>query len=334
MRYDRFNGALEELLAKLKSWYEFRSRFGHEDILQGFCCILGSLMPYHSLTAKYPEKRAFITGAGSGLGLALASELARDGWHIGITDLDAERLLLAEARIKSEGGYPSLYVFDVANYEQFAQAVQNFTAKYSGIDIGINNAGIGCGGKFDDVPIETFRKIIEIDLMGVANGCHLFVPLMKKQQRGHILNVASAAAFATAPRMSAYSTAKAGVVALSECLRSELVDSNISISVLCPTYVRTNIGKATIGGENEKKYSQILSSESPLSAEEVALEALQKMASGKLYIVLPDDARTLWRLKRFMPERYWKIIKKAADEQFMRLDAKLKTDDLTKTNQN
>ncbi len=276
------------------------------------------------LSQKYPEKRAFITGAGSGLGLSFARALAEDGWNLGITDINQQSLDEAVEAVKSSGGNPSSYKFDVSNYEEFDSAVKHFALKHGGIDIGINNAGIGCGGFFEEVSIELFRKTIEVDLMGVANGCHLFVPLMRKQGHGHILNVASAAAFVTAPRMSAYSTAKAGVVALSECLRSELSDSNIFVSILCPTYVRTNIGRDTIGAENERKYSEMLAADSPISAEEVAQAALKSMAEEKLYIVLPNDARFLWRLKRFMPERYWRIIKKVTDKEIERLAAKIK----------
>ncbi|MBA3995474.1 MAG: short chain dehydrogenase [Cyanobacteria bacterium DS2.3.42] len=276
------------------------------------------------LTAKYPDKRAFITGAGSGLGLAFARALAGDGWTLGITDINQQRLEEAIEAVKASGGNPSGYKFDVGNYDEFELAVKQFGETYGGIDIGINNAGIGCGGLFEEVSIENFRKTIETDLMGVANGCHLFVPLMRQKGHGHILNVASAAAFVTAPRMSAYSTAKAGVVALSECLRSELSDANIIVSVLCPTYFRTNIGKDTIGSQNERKYSEILADSSPISADEVAQVALKSMAEEKLYIILPHDARFLWRLKRFMPERYWRLIKKITDKEIERLEAKIR----------
>jgi short-subunit dehydrogenase len=279
------------------------------------------------LTDKYPQKRAFITGAGSGLGLAFARALAADGWSLGITDINEQSLDASAATLRTIGGSAVPYVFDVANYADFQKAVKDFTERNGGIDIGINNAGIGCGGLLDEVSIEEFRKTIETNLMGVANGCHLFVPIMKKQDRGYILNVASAAAFLTAPRMSAYSASKAGVVALSECIRGELADSNIVVSILAPSYVRTNIGKETIGAENDKKYSCMLVDESRISAEEVAHDALKLMANGNLYIMLPRKARILWRLKRTMPEKYWRLVKKAAESEVERLSAKIITSD-------
>jgi short-subunit dehydrogenase len=279
------------------------------------------------ITDKYPQKRAFITGAGSGLGLAFARALAADGWSLGITDINEQSLDASAATLRTIGGSAVPYVFDVANYADFQKAVKDFTERNGGIDIGINNAGIGCGGLLDEVSIEEFRKTIETNLMGVANGCHLFVPIMKKQDRGYILNVASAAAFLTAPRMSAYSASKAGVVALSECIRGELADSNIVVSILAPSYVRTNIGKETIGAESDKKYSCMLVDESRISAEEVAHDALKLMANGNLYIMLPRKARILWRLKRTMPEKYWRLVKKAAESEVERLSAKIITSD-------
>ena len=275
------------------------------------------------LSDKYKNKRAFITGAGSGLGLAFARALTSDGWKVGVTDINEQRLNEAASALRSIGGNPIPYVFDVSNYTEFEKAFTDFADRFGGIDIGINNAGIGCGGKFEEVSIDIFRKVMETNLMGAANGCHLFVPLMKRQGYGHILNVASAAAFLTVPRMSAYSASKAGVVALSECIRGELLDSNVLVSILAPTYVRTNIGKDTIGADDDCKFSEMLAADSRLSPEEVAHECLKSMVNGNLYIVLPKDARFLWRLKRITPEKYWRFMKNVADKEVKRLSLKL-----------
>lgn len=278
-----------------------------------------------SISDKYPAKRAFITGAGSGLGLAFALALAKDGWTLGVTELNKERLNSAVSAVTAAGAKGVCgYLFDVADHAKFKTAVEAFSKKNGGIDLGINNAGIGCGGLFDEVPIDAFQKVIETNLMGVANGCHLFVPLMKKQGHGQILNVASAAAFATAPRMSAYSVSKAGVVALSECLKAELADSNVAVSVLCPSYARTNIGNDSIGANTDRAYSRLLVNEASLSAEQVVESAFKGIAEEKLYIVLPEDVRFLWRYKRLMPEQYWRVIKTATAKKVEQLEAKIK----------
>ena len=270
------------------------------------------------LSQKYPGKRAFITGAGSGLGQAFARELAKNGWNIAITDINEEMLHSTAEIVRSAGGTVITYSFDVSDYDKFLQSINDFDQKLGGIDIGINNAGIGCGGCLHESPIETFRRVIDINLMGVVHGCHLFVPIMKRQGSGHILNVGSAAAFVAAPRMSAYNTAKAGVLALSETLRLELAEDGVRITVLMPTYVRTNIGANAIGATEDKHLARRLVENSKLSAEEVALETLQKMEIGEFYVVLPANARFLWRFKRLMPDRFSRFISKEVKRVFVR----------------
>lgn len=272
------------------------------------------------LSQKHPCKRAFITGAGSGLGLAFAAQLARHGWTVAITDVNEERLVAAAKIVEQAGGTATSYIFDVANYEKFQEAVTDFAEKNGGIDIGINNAGVGCGGYLHELPIETFRRVVEINLMGTVNGCHLFLPIMKKQRSGHILNVASAAAFVTAPRMSPYNTSKAGVVALSETLRSELLHDGIVVSVLMPTYIRTNIGKDCLGSAKDNRYAQMLVDQSDLNPDQVVSETFAKMETGELYVVLPGKARFLWSFKRFLPNRFWRFIDQEATRRFAMLD--------------
>ncbi|MBX3138231.1 SDR family NAD(P)-dependent oxidoreductase [Candidatus Obscuribacterales bacterium] len=271
------------------------------------------------LARRFPGKRAFITGAGSGLGLAFATDLARDNWKLALTDIDEQRLNDAVKAVRTAGGEAISYTFDVSNYEQFAEAVNDFQRRHGGIDIGINNAGIGCGGYLHEMRISDFRKVIDVNLMGVVNGCHLFVPIMKNQRNGYILNVASAAAFVTAPRMSAYNTAKAGVVALSETLRAELCDDAIGVSVLMPTYVRTNIGNDALGSAEDNKLAQLFVNDSKLSAEAVASATLRKVSENHLYVVMPRDAIILWRFKRHLPNVFWRFISKAAKDRSERL---------------
>lgn len=202
------------------------------------------------------------------------------------------------------------YVFDVSNYDAFKLAVQEFVGCCDGIDIGINNAGIGCGGLLNEVSIDIFRKVIDINVMGVVNGCHLFAPFMQKAKGGHILNVASAAAFVSAPQMTAYNTSKAAVVALSETLRGELADDGVLVSVLMPTYVRTNIGRDAVGAPIARQRAQALVDLSNISPDECVSETFQKMIKEELYVVLPDEARFLWRFKRYLPNQFWRFIHK------------------------
>lgn len=277
------------------------------------------------LSQKYPAKRAFITGAAGGLGLAFALELASDGWKIAMADLSLEKLQEASAKVAAAGATVEIYCFDVSDYGQFKLAVESFEQKFGGLDFAINCAGLGCGGRIDELPIETFRQIIDVNLMGTVNGCHLFAPLMKQQNSGHILNIASAAAFISPPMMSAYNVSKAGVVSLSETLRGELADSSVFITVLMPTYIRTEMGKATLGPEAYKRRSQRLMEEkAALVPLEVAQVTLKAVAAEKLYVVLPERARFLWRFKRLLPNRFWPVVKIEAERRIAEIDKSLK----------
>jgi len=276
------------------------------------------------LSERYPQKRAFITGAGSGLGLAFAKELACNGWTIALTDLHQHLLDEAATIVRSSGGKPFTYKFDVTNYEAFQKAINSFVKSTGGIDLGINNAGVGCAGFIDEQPIEIFRKVIDINLMGVVNGCHLFVPTMVQQKSGHILNVASAAAFAAAPRMAAYNISKAGVLALSETLRAELDGKGILVSVLTPTYIRSNLGRDCLGSPEDTLRAQMIVEESHLTPEQVACETLQKVQDKQLYIVLPEDAKFLWRFKRFFPNQYVHYINMVVAQKELQFQREIK----------
>lgn len=273
------------------------------------------------LNKKYPSKCAFITGAGSGLGASFARAFAGLGWNVGICDLDDERLRQTSSMIEERGGIPYAFKFDVSNYDEFKASVEKFVADTGAIDIGINNAGIGCAGHIDELSVETFRRVIDVNLMGVVNGCHLFVPIMKRQKSGYILNIASAAAFVSAPRMSAYNASKAAVVALSETLRSELHDQGVFVSVLMPTYVRTNIGRNCIGTEEGKGLAAMMVNASQLNPDDVATESLARMQNAVLYLVLPEEARFLWRFKRLFPDAFWKFILGEVKKKLAKLNA-------------
>jgi len=266
---------------------------------------MSSPIDLRRLAKKYPKKRAFITGAGSGLGLEFASELARHGWRLGMSDIRPDRLETAAEKIRSLGATVNEYAFDVTDYKAFENAVNDFVEVAGGVDLAINNAGVGCGAAFEELPLEVFRKTVEVNLMGVVHGCYLFVPVMKKQRSGHILNVASAAAFASGPRMSAYNVAKAGVVALSETLKAELYDHRVNISILMPTFIRTNLGVDCLGTPDSQELARSAVETSPVTADEAVKEVLLGVQENNLYIVLPASARTMWRIKRFLPENFW-----------------------------
>ncbi|HEY1020446.1 MAG TPA: SDR family NAD(P)-dependent oxidoreductase [Sediminibacterium sp.] len=265
------------------------------------------------LSRSHPAKRAFITGAASGLGKAFCIELAKDGWNLGMADINVKELETAAAEINAFGGKTWQYPLDVSDKEQYAKVAQAFLADAGGIDLLFNNAGVGDGGAFEEYGLENYEWMVGINQMGVVYGCHYFIPAMKKQRSGHILNTASAAAIGCAPTMGAYNMTKAAVVAISETLYGELMDHNIQVSCIQPTYFRTNVVQYARGGELVKKATQLFIEKSGLEADTVAQEILNRAGKKELYIILPEAARKMWLFKRLAPTWFRKKVK----EQFM-----------------
>ncbi|MBI3119828.1 MAG: SDR family NAD(P)-dependent oxidoreductase, partial [Candidatus Hydrogenedentes bacterium] len=196
---------------------------------------------------KLHRKRAFVTGAASGLGAAICMELAKDGWTIGMCDNRDKPLRAKMKEVDTAGGTALRHVFDVTDRAAYQKGVKTFIHDAGGIDLLVNNAGVAGGGFVGDYLLDDWEWLLNINLMGVVNGCHYFVPYMKEQRFGHVLNVASAAALAPVSRMAAYCTAKAGVRMLSEVLYNELYDYGVGVSVLMPECFRTNLHERTRG---------------------------------------------------------------------------------------
>ena len=176
-------------------------------------------MTLAALDARFPNRRAVITGGASGLGLAAAELLAARGWKIALLDRDEPRLASAAEALRALGS-PHCEAFAVDTTDEAAVkfAVDAFAGRLGGIDLAINSAGVAAAGSLDETPSADWRWILEINVLGVVHSCRAEVPHMVAAGRGLIVNVASAAAFMSAPAMGAYNASKAAVAALSETL--------------------------------------------------------------------------------------------------------------------
>lgn len=256
----------------------------------------------YQLSNKYPQKRAFITGAASGLGLAICTELAKDGWTIGMSDIDFDSLLEAAKKIESAGGKTHLYQLNVADKEEYENVSRTFLDEVGGIDLLINNAGVGDAGYVGEYSLENWEWILGINLFGVINGCHFFAPVFKEQRSGTLINIASAAAFSSLPKMSAYNVGKAGVLSLSETIDGELHPFNVNVSVVMPTFFKTNVMQYSRGDKKHIELSRLIFATTPLTPDKVAQEILKKSGRGKFHIILPANARVMYWLKRHFPK--------------------------------
>ena len=251
-----------------------------------------------------PAVRAVVTGAGGGLGRALCREIVRRGGRVVASDVDLEA---ARATVASLGGADAYAVAcDVTRLEAVEQLAAEAERMLGGVDLVVNNAGVAVGGDVGEVPMPDWRWIVDVNLWGPIHGCHVFVPRLRRQNRGHVLNVASAAGLLAAPGMGPYNVTKSGVVALSETLHGELADTGVGVSVLCPTFFQTNIVNASrlTGAADRMALAQRLMARAKIQAEGVARIALDAVERGALYVLPHPDGRWLWRIKRLAPRAF------------------------------
>lgn len=255
----------------------------------------------YKLSQQHPKKRAFITGAGSGLGRELCLELAKDNWTIGICDIMESNLNETAGMISKNGGKPIPYVLNVADRKAYETVAQQFLSEAGGIDLLVNNAGVGDAEIFEEYGLDNWEWLVGINQMGVIYGCHYFIPAMKKQKSGQIINVASIASVAVPPTMSAYNTTKAAVKALSETLYAELKPFNVGVSVMMPFFFRTNITQHARGTSGNGKMAHYMVHGSSVAANTIATQTLELVGKGKFYILLPKEAKYIFRMQRFFP---------------------------------
>jgi NAD(P)-dependent dehydrogenase (short-subunit alcohol dehydrogenase family) len=252
-----------------------------------------------------PPSTAVITGAAGGLGRALALELTRRGASVGLADLDTAGAQRTLEEVRVAEGHGFAMACDVADPEQVEALAARADEELGGADMVVNNAGIAVGGRVGDVPPHEWRRIVDVNLLGVAYGCHAFVPRMRRRGRGHVVNIASAAAFTAAPNMAPYNATKAAVLALSETLAAELRGSGVGVTVACPTFFHTPIiERMAVSDERVRASAQRLMDATSLQPEDVAPALLDAAQRGDLYVMPQADARLAWRLKRISPERW------------------------------
>ncbi len=261
-----------------------------------------------NLEQKFPKKRAFVTGAASGLGLEICMQLATKGWKILIADINADKLAEAEKSLQAQGGEILSSVIDVTQYEALEQAASTISEAWGGVDLVFNNAGIATAGTIEELTLEDWQRTIDVDLWSVIYGCKAFTPLLKSGDGGHFINTASSAGTMAPPEMAAYNVAKAGVVSLSETLKVELTRHNIGVTVICPTVFVTSLGDS-IGSQRAMEKSLLKQLEqSKVTPTDIVEDVIKAIEKDRLYVMTQSDAKWGWRFKRFFPEVYTKLI--------------------------
>jgi NAD(P)-dependent dehydrogenase (short-subunit alcohol dehydrogenase family)/pimeloyl-ACP methyl ester carboxylesterase len=187
-----------------------------------------------------------VTGAGSGIGRETALAFVREGAEVVISDIDEATVKDTAAQIAARGGIAHAYTLDVADADAVERFAEEVSATHGVPDIVVNNAGVGQAGLFLDTPREEFDRVLDINFGGVVNCCRSFGRrLVDRGTGGHIVNVASMAAYSPQQSMNAYSTSKAAVFMFGDCLRAELDQAGVGLTTVCPGVIDTNIVHTT-----------------------------------------------------------------------------------------
>lgn len=191
-------------------------------------------------------KTAVVTGAASGMGLAMAHSFAGAGMSVVMADIEAERLQAAVDGLTAAGHRAIAVRTDVSKEEQIRALAEAALDTYGAVHVVCNNAGIGIGGTVEEMSLDDWRWTIDVDLWSVVYGVRTFLPLLKKQGEGHISATSSMAGLVAGPVLGAYHVAKHGVIALMDTVRIELklAKSAVRASVLCPGPIDTDITRS------------------------------------------------------------------------------------------
>ncbi|MEU9208698.1 SDR family oxidoreductase [Streptomyces sp. NPDC048415] len=262
-------------------------------------------------TDRFGGQLVLVTGAGSGIGRATAFAFAEAGARVVAVDRDAESAART-AELARLIGSPAAWAetVDVSDEQAMEKLAEKVATEYGVVDVLVNNAGIGLSGSFFDTTAEDWKKVLDVNLWGVIHGCRLFGKQMAERgQGGHIVNTASAAAYQPSKALPAYSTSKAAVLMLSECLRAELAGQGIGVSAICPGFVNTNITStarfAGVDASEEKrrqKRTARLYGLRNYPPEKVADAILRAVVRNQAVVPVTPEARGAHLMARFTPK--------------------------------
>jgi NAD(P)-dependent dehydrogenase (short-subunit alcohol dehydrogenase family) len=248
---------------------------------------------------KFRGSVAIVTGGGSGIGAALVRAYAAEGAAVVVADLDGD----AAERVAAEVDGAAAAKLDVTDTEAFAELAGRVAAEHGRIDQLVNNAGIAFGGEFTDAPLESWRRLFEVNVLGVVNGVNAVVPHMRARRRGHILNTASIAGLGPLPGIAAYAASKHAVVGLSTSLRLELARDGIGVTTLCPGVIETPLldAPSLTPGMNARRYLGSLVRGRLGSADALAAAAVRGVRRNKAIVLYPASARAIAMTGRLSP---------------------------------
>lgn len=255
---------------------------------------------------KLDGKWVLVTGAASGIGHATALAFAEAGAHLVLSDLQTERLEVLRASLVKRGTTCIAETVDVSQDAAMQAFAERVHAQVPALDVLVNNAGIGYLGPFLDTPPDAWRRVLDINVMGVVHGCRHFLPRMHQAGGARrIVNVASLAGIAPAPNMTAYAASKHAVMGFSEGLALELrlAGSSVGVTAVCPGIINTDITKAAnatapgIGAEQLHKLQSYYEAQG-VGPEVVAAAIVDAVRYGRSLVLVGPFAKPMYHLRR------------------------------------
>jgi len=261
-------------------------------------------------------KVAVITGAGSGIGRALAEQLAKEGCRLALADINADSLETTATALRQQGTQLSSHLLDVADRAAVYAFADDVLAAYGSVHLVINNAGVSVSQTVAELRYEDFEWLMGINFWGVVHGTKAFLPHLLKNNKGHIVNISSIFGIVGVPTQSAYNASKFAVRGFTEALRQELTGSGVAVSCVHPGGIKTNIARSARfyqGTDGQQDANQAaarfdrLARTSPEQAAQVIIEGIK---SGRPRILIGGDARLLDGIQRLLPASYPKLLAK------------------------
>ncbi|WP_104525882.1 SDR family NAD(P)-dependent oxidoreductase [Blastococcus atacamensis] len=262
---------------------------------------------------------AVVTGAASGIGEALALDLAGRGSHLVLVDRDAKRLDDVAGRIRARhaGLRVATHVVDLADDTATAALAGTLAAEHPETTLLVNNAGVALGGRFDQVSIEDFDWVMAINFTAVVRLTHALLPVLKAHPGAHVVNVSSVFGIFAPAGQAAYAASKFAVRGFSESLRHELADDGIGVTVVHPGGIRTRIAESARTGsgvsaeeyaEGRKQFEKLLR----MPPEQAAAQIVAAIEKRRPRLLIGWSAKVPDVLVRLMPGRYWRLVGRVA----------------------
>jgi NAD(P)-dependent dehydrogenase (short-subunit alcohol dehydrogenase family) len=273
------------------------------------------------------NRSAVVTGGASGIGRALAAELASSGVYVVLADRQVELAEQTAADIRARGGAAIAVELDVRDADRFREVAQMTVAQAGRLDYLFNNAGIGVAGEVREYEPADWDEVIDVNLRGVAHGILAAYPLMIRQGFGHIVNTASMAGLSPAPLQISYTATKYAVVGLSRALRLEARRYGVKVSVVCPGVIRTPILKGGRYGRFKSGLDPGVIAEHierlrPVEPSVFARRVLRAVERDRAIIIEPKAWRLFWYLDRLSPWLLEKLAQRFLRQVWHDLDAR------------